>query len=251
LEDFVNLTGFLTAWILLLPMCSPAAAQRLTLAPQGTLQTKLGKPNHAAPAPQKSDSEPDVFGIWQADPQNAKLSLTVYVQASIGDSGLFPMLMLAEGVASGMFAKAGLRINWRTGQPKAYEAELPILIDVTSNTPATFHRGALAYAHEFEGVHIRVFYDRVENAHRPGATAMLMAHVLVHEITHVLEGTDRHSQQGVMKGQWTSDDLVQMAYKPLPFDPVDVLLIRRGLASRVRASRKAQLGLVPPTPLSN
>jgi hypothetical protein len=43
-------------------------------------------------------------------------------------------------VASGMFATAGVQINWRTGQPKAYEVERPILIDITSNTPETFHR---------------------------------------------------------------------------------------------------------------
>jgi hypothetical protein len=247
----VNLTGVLVAWILLPPMCSTAAAQGLTLAPNGILLTKGGKPSHATPAPQKWNGKPDVVGIWQSDLQNATLSLTVYVQASIGDSALVPILMRARGVASGMFATAGVKINWRTGQPKAYEAERPILIAITSNTPETFHRGALAYSHPFEGAHIRVFYDRVENAYRPRATAILLAHVLVHEITHVLEGTDRHSEQGVMKGQWTPDDLVQMVYKPLPFDSADVLLIREGVANRGRPVRKAPLGLISATPISN
>ena len=40
---------------------------------------------------------------------------------------------------------------------------------------------------------------------------MLLAHVLVHEITHVLEGVDRHTGQGVMKARWTEDDLALMA----------------------------------------
>jgi hypothetical protein len=152
---------------------------------------------------------------------------------------------------AGMFATAGVQINWRTGQPKAYEVERPILIDITSNTPETFHRGALAYSHPFEGAHIRVFYDRVENPYRPGATAMLLAHVLVHEITHVLEGTDRHSEEGVMKAQWAADDLVGMVYKPLPFDSADVLLIREGVANRGRPARKVPSRLISATPFSN
>src|SRR5690242_6640784 len=127
--------------------------------------------------------------------------------------------MVAQGVASGMFATAGVHVNWRAGQPKRNEPGRPVMIDITSNTPETFHGGALAYAYEFEGVHVRVFYDRLENAYNDRATAMILAHVLAHEITHVLEGTDRHSDEGVMKARWTLDDFAKMAYKPLPFDP--------------------------------
>jgi hypothetical protein len=234
----MNLTGALKTWILLLPMCSAAAAHSLTLAPKGILRTKAGKPDLAAPAPRKPDDKPNLSKILQADPRDAKISLTVYVQANIGDSGLFPILLRAQSVASGMLATAGARINWRTGLAKPSEPELPILIDITSNTPEKFHPGTLAYAQVFEGGHVKVFYDRVRNAYRPQATAMLLAHVLVHEITHVLEGMDRHSQEGVMKARWTPDDLLRMVYQPLPFDPLDVRLIREGLLNRTRESAR-------------
>lgn len=247
----MNLTGVLKTWILLLPMCSPVAADSLTLAPKGILRTKPGKSDLGTKAPRNSNDKPKFSKISQADPRNAKLSLTIYVQASIGDSGLVPILMRARAVASEMFATAGVRINWRTGLAKASEPELPILIDITSDTPETFHGGALAYAQVFEGEHIRVFYDRVGNAYRPQATAMLLAHVMVHEITHVLEGMDRHSEEGVMKAQWTADDLLQMVYEPLPFDPQDVLWIRKGLVNRARAARRAPLGFISPMALSN
>jgi hypothetical protein len=150
----------------------------------------------------------------------------VYVQAIISDSRLVRICMLAQGVASAMFATVGARIHWKTGQPTAKAPDQPVLIDITSNTPETFHPGAFAYAYVFEGVHIRVFYDRMRNAYRPRATTMLLAHVLVHEITHILEGVDHHSDQGIMKAYWTADDLQQMAYKPRPFDPEDIQLIR-------------------------
>ena len=68
------------------------------------------------------------------DERKDKLSLTVYLEeAGIAGSGLARTCMLAEGVASGLFAAAGVRIRWRTGQPKTYEPGRPILIDITGS----------------------------------------------------------------------------------------------------------------------
>jgi hypothetical protein len=83
------------------------------------------------------------------------------------------------------------------------------------------------------GVHIRVFYDRVWSQARSLRT-QLLAHVLVHEITHVLQGIDRHSDSGVMKAVWTGEDYSQMRVEPLPFAPEDVELVHVGLARRPR-----------------
>lgn len=179
--------------------------------------------------------------------RKAEVSLTVYVRTGIGDSGLRNVCMRAQAVAYQMFKAAGVRIQWRTGQPKLYEPGRPILIDVTSNTHKTFYRGALAYARVFEGDYIRVFYDRIENPDRPHATVMLLAHVMVHEITHILEGVNRHSEEGVMKAQWTADDLVQITYKQLPFGPEDVRLMRIGLAYRGRAAEEPPRALIRAT----
>jgi hypothetical protein len=240
----MNLTGVLKTWILLLPMCSPAVAHCLTLAPNGIVRTKAGKPDLGVPALRKPDRNPKLSKIWHADPWDAKLSLAVYVRAAIGDSSLFPILMRAQGVASGMFATAGLQINWRMGRAKESEPGRPILIDFTSNTPETFYKGALAYALVFEGDHIRVFYDRIKDPNRPHETVMLLAHVMVHEIAHLLEGVDGHSEHGIMKAFWTPDDDGQLVYQPLPFDPADVLLIRKGLVNRGRTARGTPAGLV-------
>jgi hypothetical protein len=159
--------------------------------------------------------------------------------------------MLAQGVAYQMFAAAGVSIHWRAGQPKGSEPARPILIDITSNTPETLHRGALAYAQVFEGDYIRIFYDRVKNPGRPLATAMLLALVMVHEITHILEGVDRHSERGLMKAVWTPDDVLHLVQQPHPFDPEDIRLIREGFANRVRAARSAPVGSVSPMASSN
>jgi hypothetical protein len=54
---------------------------------------------------------------------------------------------------------------------------------------------------------------------------------MVHEITHIQQGVDRHSNSGVMKARWTDKDYAAMAWKPLPFTPEDILLIHLGFRS--------------------
>jgi hypothetical protein len=62
--------------------------------------------------------------------------------------------------------------------------------------------------------------------------SVLLAHVLVHEITHILQGTEQHSGSGIMKAVWTHQDHLQMLTGALPFTPQDVEMIHRGLAAR-------------------
>jgi hypothetical protein len=116
-----------------------------------------------------------------------------------------------------------------------------------TNTPRNFHPGALAYAEPYagqsEGVHIRVFFDRVENV--AGSSSMvpiLLAHVLVHEITHILQDSDHHSEEGVTKKRYTAADLYHMSFRPLPFSQLDIDLIRRGMSNQGRTATSSRLG---------
>jgi hypothetical protein len=90
----------------------------------------------------------------------------------------------------------------------------------------------LAYAMPHEGVHIVVFWDRMECGLIP---TELLAHVMVHEITHILEGVSRHSESGIMRAQWTEVDHKTMKTHPLSFAAEDVDLIHRGLVTRSAA----------------
>lgn len=67
---------------------------------------------------------------------------------------------------------------------------------------------------------------------QPPVVPYLLAHVLAHEIAHIIEGTNRHSDGGVMKAHWDLIDLHQMYRKPLPFTEFDVVLIHKGLEAR-------------------
>jgi hypothetical protein len=124
-----------------------------------------------------------------------------------------------------------VRIECRTGRPPATqpEREPAIVVRLAEDTPGDYLPGALAFAKVYEGVHITVFWDRIESQCRLAPPVVVLAHVLVHEITHILQGVNRHSEDGVMKLRWTAKDQRAMASKPLPFTPLDVELIRHAL----------------------
>jgi hypothetical protein len=168
--------------------------------------------------------------------QNNVLVVLAYVRYNPGKPSL-QTLAHAEDLASQMFAKAGVRIIWHSALPAVKRGEMPILIEITLNPPDAFHRGALAYSQPFDGAHITIFWDRLRGTPDSVVRTGLLAHVLVHEITHILQGTNHHSREGIMKAHWTSGDVLQMARTPLSFDPADVKLIRLGLAARSSVSQ--------------
>ena len=157
---------------------------------------------------------------------------------------------VARTVASKMFARIGVAIDWR--DPGACPAEA-ILISLTDNTPESLHRGALAYAQPFEGVHIRVFCDRIQRFqnYQQILVPSLLAHVLVHEITHILQGIVKHSGSGVMKAHWELDDFSVMVAKPLRFEDDDIDMIRRGLAARAARTMLAMNAVPAPMTAHN
>jgi hypothetical protein len=114
------------------------------------------------------------------------------------------------------------------------------MLDFATGTPATQNPGALAYALPYERIHIVVLLDRVrKKAADTAQIAAVLAHVMAHEVTHILQGTARHSESGVMKAQWDAQDFQRMASKPLPFGPLDVVLIRNGLHPPASAATSA------------
>ncbi len=136
----------------------------------------------------------------------------------------------AKDQASRMFAQIGIRIDWRSaGRSLPPDA---LVVEMLPQASPKLCPGALACAKPFEGVHIYVFYDRLRATVPDRMVSPLLAHVLVHEITHILQGLDRHSESGIMKAQWDGNDYARMSRKPLPFSPVDVTLIERGLEAR-------------------
>lgn len=149
-----------------------------------------------------------------------------------GDAAGLGVVLRAQAPASQMFGRIGITLKWeRATQDCPAEA---IRISLNRNTPAALKPGALAYALPYEGTHIQVFYDRISMQWQPDMASIVLAHVMVHEITHILQGINRHSTQGIMKAYWDEKDYFHMRSGPLEFAPEDVDLIYRGLAARAR-----------------
>ena len=143
----------------------------------------------------------------------------------------------ARATVTWVCARVGVRLAWRVGDPKPGAASgTPgtIRIRFTKDVPADASRNALAYALPFgEDVTINVMYDRIREAAQESRREQpILAHVLAHEISHVLQSTNRHSETGIMKARWSGHDYDAMQQKPLEFTPFDVTLIQDGLTSR-------------------
>jgi hypothetical protein len=142
------------------------------------------------------------------------------------------MVARAMASASRLFLSADVKLEWHAGLSFCQgQGNQAIMISLMTSTPRTFHPGALAYALPYESVHIQVFYDRIAIAD-PRLLPSLLANVIVHEISHILQGIDRHSNSGIMKAVWNSSDYTQMKNGQLRFTGLDVEMIHIGLAAR-------------------
>ncbi len=174
-------------------------------------------------------------GALAANPRaGGKVRVCVNAGASVSSF----VLVRAEGIASRIFASAGVAMEWHSGAPavcREPDGTKTVILGFAVNAPAQDHPGAMAYAQPYERVHIVVLFDRIEKSTGgPGQASTLLAHVMAHEITHLLQGISRHSPSGVLKAQWNAQDLLQMTSQPLPFTADDIDLIQLGL--RVRAA---------------
>jgi hypothetical protein len=139
-------------------------------------------------------------------------------------------IRVAQRLASKVFARIHVGVDWRElGSCPVGGSALQITLSY--NTPENQLPGAMAYALPYEGSHIVVFYDRLRKSDANQMTCSL-AYVLVHEVTHILQGITRHSTRGIMKAQWDREDRFDIAIGRLEFAPEDVDLIYRGLDAR-------------------
>ena len=173
-------------------------------------------------------------------------SQVVVCMERFGDPGL--VISQARAITSRMFDRIGVAVAWRDLASCPGETQ-PIVINLLFETPRELPPKAFAISQPFEGVHIRVFYERLLRVGGHCPLPLLLAHVLAHEIGHMLQGTDHHAASGVMKSPWDESDFAQITRRPLSFSDLDILLIHRGLnarADRLRGSGwNGALGWVP------
>jgi hypothetical protein len=170
--------------------------------------------------------------------QANECSVDVYV--NYGAPMLVPLHPELETTA--MFGEIGVNVRMRTGSPpheKEHACGAPIMVELDDSSGYPGGPDALAYAMPYKesGSSIHIFLDRLIRNREPAFVNVLLAHVMVHEITHVLEHSTHHSGDGVMKARWSHEDYQLMRHRPLPFVPEDVEGIREGVARRIVGAR--------------
>ena len=169
----------------------------------------------------------------QASQDSRPADVTIYVN---GDD--FPPIRIdfgARTTVTRMYARIGIRRAWRhdaPGKGTVHGSPVPIQMRFASKSPENVSRDAFAFARPFaDGVDgITVIYERIRTATEgPTRVQSILAHVLAHEIAHVLIGTAGHAETGIMKAHWNGRDYAAMNVKPLEFTPDDVDMIVKGL----------------------
>jgi hypothetical protein len=86
----------------------------------------------------------------------------------------------------------------------------------------------------------------VEKAEALGRTngvplAVVLGHAMAHEVGHLLLGTHDHSAIGLMRGQWSSEELQRAAQGQLRFSEDESARLRRAVGGRFVADGRAAL----------
>ena len=129
-----------------------------------------------------------------------KQAFAYTVQVCAGPTLGHPALPRAQTITAGMFAGIGIKVEWID-----VRACPPGVIHISISSPASRigAPGMLAYALPYEGTQVVIFYDRVEQTVEHPKVPALLAHVMAHEVTHILEGLNYHSAEGLMKAHGT------------------------------------------------
>jgi hypothetical protein len=151
--------------------------------------------------------------------------LTACLQVEMPDPHLISRLAL--GLATRIFAEVGISLDWSSCEPAGESSQTPIVVQLVSGKEGLMS-GVLGSAMPYRR-RIIIFFDRIETMPDPWT---VLGHVMVHEITHIIQGFPRHSDTGLIKPHWSSHDLVEMRHKPLPFTQEDLILLYSALAMR-------------------
>ena len=188
------------------------------------------------------------INVW-AEPKDAK-STTPNVPVCIAESEDPAIASRAKVIAEHILKSAGIKLAWRRISD-CPAMGIRVRFDVSA--PESERPGALGYAFPYEGHTIVILYHRVralvatDSRDLQFQVSAILAHVLAHEIVHLLQAVVRHSESGIMKAKFTKSDLQDMTRGTLRFAPEDLDLLAARLhkpSSPVLASAEEQPPLI-------
>ncbi len=151
-------------------------------------------------------------------PSTATVRVSVYNDVGVPVGSLIK----AEKIATSVFADAGMNVEWIN-----CPLQTPTLSDGAACRKAIFPNnlqmrivarpislsdsafGVSYMSADGVGCYTNVFFERVEQLQRTfkQSSAVVLGHVMAHEIAHLLLGTNSHSAFGIMRAHWYRQDL--------------------------------------------
>jgi len=177
-----------------------------------------------------------------AEPAALTLCVRVDDRAAVPDD----VLTSAKTVATRIYAKIDVRLVWAVGTTTHGKSDAchgrdaaPSLRMIIVPHGQAEHLDAdskkLGLAAGSEGQHgtvAYVFYDRVRNLsvrYEQHGRGGVLGHVMAHEIGHLLLPYGTHSETGLMRADWSHDDLEHAAHGTLLFTSDEAALIQKKL----------------------
>jgi hypothetical protein len=168
------------------------------------------------------------------------LSLVVRLYDGFGVSA--GDLASAHAIASAILSRAGISVTWRDCPREDCDnqvAPAELVLRVIA-APAASEPGSLGFSYvdveRRSGTLATVFADRVGKMSALSARdgGELLGRAMAHEIGHLLLGTTRHADRGLMRGRWTTIELLKNRPWDWALSPEEGMLMRRALALRQR-----------------
>lgn len=172
----------------------------------------------------------------QVSQDNSSLTVGVYNDSDASDR----TLVEAEDICKRIFREAGVGVEWvnirHSGQATPAGGQAPdttftlrIVLKPLTLTDTTF--GVAFLAEDGSGRYADVFYNPVRKLSGAGdvSQSTLLAHVMAHEIGHLLLGSNAHIRLGLMRAHWDSDDLRRAAMGGLLFTAEEAQRMRARL----------------------
>lgn len=133
------------------------------------------------------------------------LSVQIYNWAKVSRT----TLQKGQAVAGEIFKEAGVELRWAEcpceARSEATTLALRIIPKLFGSTKSSFRSDHLGFAAVTEegGVLATVFYDRIEFLGKGGDLSSLLGLATAHELGHLLLGSKAHTDEGIMRPNWT------------------------------------------------